>query len=468
MLSPEQFPRSPVPAQMLSRLALGTAFFLASCAPTPRPLVHAPSASTTAALPTLAPPVVEKVVEAKPALTVEPLVVDNVVRWKITNQTSEPLQLNLEQSQQYWARDCRSPLQRIDSDGHSRCMPIHVETNVPAYSKLDPGASALLTLSIQFDSRGPEPMLPAGRYQLNITTTNPKDRSNGPTARTNFRIEGLDATEAQALAQRVAFATEHACVRTSDEGQRALAWTAPVAIALSSMNTPGVPWMRTRYGRYMMVLPEAQEKMRNALHGSTFDTAVAISALLSPRTQAPTEVREEALRALPSVLGVSGFDPILVQAVADSDYRASILESLAWRISGRDEAELSVWEMGLACARVRAGDELPLADLIHAFRMRAQKAKPDLAAALRKRANTLEEQLNERKDVVDQALRIARAGRPPFKGPNAMGIGRGCGYSVGGIRPEAVCEGAAIAPNDPAVRFLTTPMKLTIEDQGKE
>lgn len=463
LLQPEQCPPSAVLAKMLSRLAIVLLVVLASCAPTPPPAAPLPAALTAAAPPMPSPSVVETNAEVKPALTVEAFVVDNVVRWKITNQTSEPWQLDLEHAQQYWARDCRSPLKRIDNNGHARCMPIHIETNVAAYAKLDPSASALLTLSIQYDSRGPEPVLPAGRYQLTITTTNLKDRSHGPTAQTNFRVEGLKEEEAQSLAQRVAFATEHGCTKTSELGQRALAWTAPAAIALSALNTPGVPWMRARYARLLTVLPEAQEQLRSALHGSTWNTAVAVGALLSPRTQPLTEVREEALRALPSVLSVSGFDPILVQAVADSDYRTRVLEAVAWRVSSREEAELGAWEGGLSCARVHPGDELPLADLIHAFRTRALKAKPDLAVALRARANALETQLRERKDVVDQALRIARAGRPPFNGPNALAIGRGCGYSAGSIRPDPVCTGTEIPPDDPAVRFLKEPMTLHIE-----
>mgnify|MGYP000482263669 CR=1 FL=1 len=274
---------------------------------------------------------------------------------------------------------------------------------------------------------------------------------------------GLDEDESRALAQRVAFATEHGCAQMSELGQRALAWTAPEAIAISALNTPGVPWMRARYARFLVMLPEAQDKLRSALHGSTFDAAVAANALLSARTQPQAEVREEALRTLPIALGVSGFDPILVQAVANSDYRASILEAVAQRISSRAEAELGLWEAGLACASPRAGDELPFADLIHAFRARAKNAKPDLAKSLRARADAFEAQLRERRDILDQALRIARTGRPPSNGSNALDIGRGCGYATSGIRPEPACAGTEIAPNDPALRFLSTPMKLHIE-----
>ncbi|TKC97883.1 hypothetical protein [Polyangium fumosum] len=337
-------------------------------------------------------------------------------------------------------------------------MPIHVVTDVAAYATLDPGASAVLTLSLQFDSRGPEPALPAGRYQLAIPTTNPHDRSSGPTASASFRLEGLDEDEARSLAQRVAFATEHGCAHTSELGQRALAWTAPEAIALSAMDAPGVPWMRARYARFLVRFPEAQERLRSALRGSSFDTAVAVNALLSVRAQPPTEVREEALRALPSALDVSGFDPILVQAVANSDSRASILRAVAWRVAGRQGAELGPWAAGLACARARVGDELPFADLIHAFRLRAQKAKPELAVALRDRADAFEAQLRERRDEIDQALRIARAGRPPSDGHHAPNIGTGCGYGTSGPRPEPACAGAEITPKDPALRFLSAPM----------
>jgi len=456
------FPITVVSTRMPSRLALGLVFALTSCAPAPIPAVKAPEVCVDDT-PPVAPPVVKNV-EEKPAITLEPLVVGDVARWKITNNSPEPLQIGLEHAQQHWARDCRSPLQRIDSAGQIRCMPIRIETDVPAYSKLDPGASAVLTLSIQFDSWGPEPALPAGRYQFAIPTTNPKDRSNGPTARANFRLDGLNEEEARLLVQRIAFVTEHGCSQTSELGQRALAWTAPEAITLSALDLPGVPWMRARYARFAAMLPEAQEKLRKSLHGSSFDAAVAVNALLWARTQPPSEVREDALKALPGALSVSGFDPILVQAVAASDYRASILEAVAWRVTSReDEAEISAWEAGLACANVRAGDELPFADLIHAFRLRAKKAKPELAKVLRARADGFETQLRERRDTVDQALRIARAGRPPFNGPNTATLGRGCGYGTSGVRPEPACVGAEIPANDPAVRFLSTPMTLHLE-----
>jgi len=324
---------------MLWRFALASVVFLVSCAPTPPPASRAPEASVDHTPPIPPPPALAKSVEAKPALSLEPLVAGDVARWKITNHTPEPLQLGIEHAQQYWARDCRSPLQRIDNDGRARCMPIHVETDVAAYAKLDPGASAVITLSLQFDSRGPEPALPAGRYQLAITTTNPSDRSSGPTARASFRLEGLDEDEARPLAQRIAFATEHGCAQTSEFGQRALAWTAPEAIALSAMDAPGVPWMRARYAKFLVMLPEAQERLRSALRGSSFDTAVAINALLSARTQPPTEVREEALRALPSALGVSGFDPHLAQAAHNSDHPPSRGQ---WRCCGKQSPSCRV------------------------------------------------------------------------------------------------------------------------------
>lgn len=464
MSHPEPFPTFAVSARMLSRLALASVVFLMSCAPASPLPAKAPEVCAEQKPPAPPVPIVVKSVEVKPALTLEPLVAGEVARWKITNHSSEPLQLGIEQVQQHWARDCRSPLQRIDNDGRVRCMPIRIETNVPAYAKLDPGASAVLGFSMQFDSRGPEPALPAGRYQLIISTTNLKDRSNGPTARTNFRVEGLNEEEARSLSQRVAFATEHGCSATSEVAQRALAWTAPEAISLAALDLQGVPWMRARYARFAAMLPEAQEKLRKSLNAHTFDSAVATNALLWARTQPPAEVREEALRALPRSLSVSGFDPILVQAVASSDYRASILEAVAWRVTSReDEAELGSWEAGLACAAPRPGDELPFADLIQAFRMRAKKAKPELAKALRDRADTFETLLRERRNTVDEALRIARSGRPPFHGPNTASLGKGCGYATSGVRPDAACAGTDIQPNDPAVRFLSTPMTLHIE-----
>lgn len=459
----EQLSPSVVSAQMLSRLTLVAAVFIAACAPTPPPPANVPQVCVEKPVPIPPPPVVATNVAPKPAISLEPLVAGDVARWKITNQSSKTVQLGIEHTQQHWARDCRSPLQRIGADGRMRCMPIRIETDVPAYASLAPGASATLTLSMQFDSHGPEPILPPGQYHFTIPTTNSDDRSNGPAARANFRLEALDEKEAQALAQRVAFATEHGCAHTSELGQRALAWTAPENITLSALNTPGVPWMRARYARFAAMLPEAQEKLRNALFGSTFDAVVAANALLWSRTQPPTEMRETAQRILPSALGVRGFDPILVQAVASSDFGGRIIEAVAWRVSNGDDDEVGLWEAGLSCASARPGDELALADLIHAFRTRAQKAKPELAKILRTRADSFEAQLRERRKDVDEALRIARAGRPPFKGPNTGSIGKGCGYATSGIRPEAVCAGAEITAKDPAVRFLTTPMTLVIE-----
>ncbi len=450
---------------MLRRFALVSIVSLASCAPVPPPAPKAPQACVDPAPAIAPPPAPVQTVEVKPALTLEPLVAGDAARWKLTNQTTEPLNIGIEYSQRYWARDCRSPLQRIDNDGRMHCMPIHIETTIPAFSKIDPGASVVITLSLQLVLHGPEPALPAGRYQLAIPTTNPTDRSPGPTARVNFRLDGLAEDEARQLVPRVAFAMEHRCVTTPDLAERALAWTAPASIAFAAMDMPGAPRMRERYAQLMMVYPEAQEKLRRDAYGSTFDSVVAARVLLSSSTQPRAEVREDALRFLPMSLRVKGFDPILVHAVVDSDVQSPILETVAWRVSNADEVELEQWQNGLSCIGPRGGNELAFADLIHAFRMRAQKAKPELAAALRARADTFEKLLREKRGNVDLALQIARSGRPPPKlttdnKPNSV---HGCGSTMSGLRPDPVCAGTEVTPNDPALRFLTTPMKLTIE-----
>lgn len=450
---------------MLWRFALVSIVSLASCAPVPPPAPHAPQACVEPAPVVVPPPAPVQAVEVKPALTLEPLVAGDGARWKLTNQTSEPLNIGLEYSHRYWARDCRSPLQRIDSDGRMHCMPIHIETTIPAFSKIDPGASVVITLALQLVLRGPEPALPAGRYQLAIPTTNPVDRRPGPTARVNFRLEGLGEDEARQLVPRVAFALEHRCATTPDLPERALAWTAPGPIAFAAMELPGAPRMRERYAQLMMVYPEAQEKLRWVAYGSTFDSVVAAKVLLSSSTQPRAEVREDANRFLSMSLGVKGFDPILVHAVVDSDLQSPILEAVAWRVSNADEVELEQWQHGLSCIGPHGGNELGFADLIHAFRTRAQKAKPDLAVALRARADEFEKRLREKRSKVDQALQIARSGRPPPKPTTdnkAIAL-KGCGATYSGLRPDPVCAGTEIAANDPALRYLTTPMKLTIE-----
>lgn len=433
--------------------------FLLACAhaapPPPRAAEPPPPPARVEPAPTpVAPP--------PPSLELEPVSAADAARWRLTNRTQETLRVGLAERARYYARDCGGPLERRGEDGQWRCMPARIEAALPALALLPPGGSVSITVSLDFSSRGPEPVLPAGTYRWRITSERVREGGAGPTASARFRLEGLSDEEALALARRVAFATEHNCGRSSEVAQRALAWTAPAATALASLGASGSPSLRARYGRFVARLPEAHERLRASLAGQPWEAAVASDVLLSSEVAAPASLREEAQLALPRALSASGYDPVLVRAVAGSDARASVLDAVTRRVRVREAPELSAWAMGLHCLRGRIGEELHLAELAFALRERARERGVEavLATALRERAEAFEQQLRERREALDFALRVARRGRPPQEGPGML---RGCGVGFANTSEHAACATATFAPEDPALRFLTLPMTLRLE-----